>query len=141
MKIRALHWAAVDSYLKLVRLPVGTAIRMLPDGGTGVRPTAKAAVDGADAGIRAIVASVLGDPVSEHDAARQRRHGHREERRDARGHANEEPRVRHSKEQQERARDQRARPRHKAAAARQQAAAAKRPTAVAAAPAAPPTRQ
>jgi hypothetical protein len=141
VKIRAIQWAAVDTYLKLVRLPFDTAIRMFPDGGTGVRPAAKAAVDGADAGIRAIVAMALGYPVSVGDATGLRRHGDREERHDGRGHESSEQRARHLKEQRERAKEQRARPRDKAAPAGQQAAAEERPRAVGETPAARPAPQ
>lgn len=138
MKIRTIHWAAVDSYLRLVRLPFDTAIRLFPDGGTGVTPAAQAAVDGADAGIRAIFAMVLGDPVSAGDATEQRRQGEREERHDGLGHESKEPRDRHSKEQQERAKDQRGRTRGSTAPAGRQAAAAERSTTVAEPPPAPP---
>jgi hypothetical protein len=69
MKIRAIPRAAVDTYLKLVRLPFDAAIKRFPDGRTGVRPAAKAAVDGVDAGIRTMVAMVLGEPVSVDEAS------------------------------------------------------------------------
>jgi hypothetical protein len=155
VKIRAIHWAAVDTYLKLVRLPFDAAIRKFPDGGTGVRRAAQAAVDGADAGVRATVAMVLGDPPSVGDATGQARHDDREDRHDGLGHASTEPRARRLKEQQERARGQRGRTRHKAAPAAQraapagqraapagqQAAPAERSTAAAEAPAAPPAPQ
>jgi dTMP kinase len=69
---RTLPRAAVDSTLKLVRLPIDSAIRLLPGNGTGARPTATLVVDRADAAIRAVLASVLGDPILRESAQRQR---------------------------------------------------------------------
>ncbi len=72
MNSRTLPRAAVDSTLKLVRLPIDSAIRLLPGNGTGARPTATLVVDRADAAIRAVLATVLGDPVLRERAQQQR---------------------------------------------------------------------
>ena len=61
MNIRVIPRTAVNSWLKLVRLPLDGAIRLLPGSGSGPRPTAKLAIDRADATVRAVIAGVLGD--------------------------------------------------------------------------------
>jgi colicin import membrane protein len=72
MNVRDIPTTAVDSYLKLVRLPVDSAIRLLPGNGTGARPAAKLAVDRADATVRALIAGLLGDDTLREDAQRRR---------------------------------------------------------------------
>ena len=106
MRIRAIQWAAVDVSLKLVRSPFDTAIRMLPDLGTGARPAARAAVDAADTGVRAVVATVLGDRDAGDDAQNARPLREREERHAGRGRQSKSSAGRRSKEQHERAKEQ-----------------------------------
>src|SRR5206468_5678012 len=53
---------AIDRYLKLVRIPLDTAIGFLPGNGDGRGPAAELALDRADATLRAIAASVLANP-------------------------------------------------------------------------------
>lgn len=72
MNSRTLPRVAVDSTLRLVRLPIDSAIRLLPGSGTGARPTATLVVDRADAAIRAALAAVLGDPMLRESARQQR---------------------------------------------------------------------
>jgi hypothetical protein len=131
MRIRAMQWAAVNASLKLVRSPFDAAITMLPDLGTRVRPAVQAAIDAADTGVRAIVATVLGDPVAVDDAHTARQHRDRDERHDGRGRQSKSSGVGHHKEPHERAREQRVRTRHKSVPERHQAAAAEGPIAVA----------
>jgi DUF2934 family protein len=131
----------VDSYLKLVRMPFDTVISMFPDGGKGVMRSAKAAVDAADAGTRAIVAMVFGDPVSVDDATAQRRQDEPKGHHDGRGHDSKEPSAGPSEQRQEAMREPRARTRRKAAPGGQPAAAAQRPTAAAQGTAGPPATQ
>ena len=72
MKVRDIPSTAVDGYLKLVRLPLDGAIHLLPGNGTGPGPAAKLALDRADAGVRAIIAGILGDAALREDARRRR---------------------------------------------------------------------
>jgi hypothetical protein len=72
MNVRDIPTTAVDGYLKLVRLPLDGAIRLLPGNGTGPRPAAKLALDRADAGVRAVIAGILGDGALREDARRRR---------------------------------------------------------------------
>jgi colicin import membrane protein len=72
MNVRDIPTTAVDSYLKLVRLPLDTAIRLLPGNGTGTGPAAKLALDRADATVRAMIADLLGDATLREDAERRR---------------------------------------------------------------------
>lgn len=130
IRIRAMQWAAVNASLKLARSPFDAAITMLPDLGTGVRPAAQAAIDAADTGVRAIIATVLGDPVAVDDANTARQHGGREVRHDGRARQSKSSGGRHDKEQHEQARE-RGRARHKSVPDRHHPAAADRPTAVA----------
>ena len=60
MNARTLPRTAVDGYLRLVRLPLDTAIGLLPGNGNGPAPAAKLAVDRADASVRAVVAKGSG---------------------------------------------------------------------------------
>jgi colicin import membrane protein len=71
VNVRTLPRAAVDSTLKLVRLPLDSAIGLLPGNGTGARPVAELVVDRADAALRALFGTVLGDPALREDAQRQ----------------------------------------------------------------------
>ncbi len=71
MNVRAIPRTAVTSYLRLVRVPIDTAIRLLPGNGSGPSTRAKLAVDRADATVRTVVATVLGDPVLTEDAQRR----------------------------------------------------------------------
>ena len=68
MNVRAVPRTAVQSYLKLVRLPLDGAISFLPGNGTGARPAARLALDRADATLRAVIATILGDPVIREEA-------------------------------------------------------------------------
>lgn len=68
MNTRKLPSTAVDSYLKLIRMPLAGAISLLPGNGTGAQPTALLALDRVDAAVRVIAARLLGDPVLLEDA-------------------------------------------------------------------------
>jgi hypothetical protein len=63
---------AVDRYLKLVRIPLDTAVGFLPGNGDGPGPAAGLALDRADAALRAIAGAVLGDSGLRQDAERRR---------------------------------------------------------------------
>ncbi len=63
---------AIGGYLKLLRLPLDGAIRLLPGDGTGAEPAARLAVDRADATLRVLIGTVFGDRVMREDG--QRRH-------------------------------------------------------------------
>jgi hypothetical protein len=129
VKLRAIPWAAVDRSLTLMRLPFDAATRMVPDRGTGLRLAAKAAVDGADSGIRAIASMILGDPPSVDDSTAQRPGGDREAWRHGRGDGSGKLRARDPKERQGRARAKPGRTPQKAAPAAQQAVRAEGPRA------------
>jgi hypothetical protein len=81
MNVRDIPTTAVDRYLKLVRLPLDAAIRLLPGNGSGTGPAAKLALDRADATVRAMIADLLGDAHLRDDAERRRTAA------DERGHA------------------------------------------------------
>jgi colicin import membrane protein len=72
MKVRDIPTTAVDSYLKLVRVPLDGAIRLLPGNGAGAKPAAKLALDRIDATVRAMIAEILGDGALREDAERRR---------------------------------------------------------------------
>jgi hypothetical protein len=72
MNVREVPRTAVESYLRLVRLPLDGAISLLPGNGTGAKPAARLALDRADATLRAVIATILGDPFIREDA--QSRH-------------------------------------------------------------------
>jgi hypothetical protein len=72
MNVREIPTAAVDGYLKLVRMPLDTAIRILPGNGAGAKPAAQLALDRADAGVRAMIADIIGDDTLRKDAQRRR---------------------------------------------------------------------
>lgn len=81
MNARAIPRSAVDTFLKLVRLPLDGAISLLPGNGTGAKPAARLALDRLDARLRAVLSSMLSDPVLHEDpeqrrgAAEQREYG------------------------------------------------------------------
>ena len=68
MNGRSIPRAAVESSLRLVRLPLDAGIGRLPGNGTGARPTARLALDRTDATLRAFVGTLLSDPVLREDA-------------------------------------------------------------------------
>lgn len=72
MNARAIPRAAIGGYLRLVRLPFDAAIGLLPGNGAGAAPSARLALDRADASVRAIAATVLNDSVLREDARRRR---------------------------------------------------------------------
>jgi hypothetical protein len=72
MNTRAIPRAAVNSSLRVARLPFDAAINLLPGDGTGIKPAAAAAVDRVDAGTRSLLGLVLNDTELREDA-RQRR--------------------------------------------------------------------
>jgi Protein of unknown function (DUF2934) len=55
MEIGSIRRAAIHRYLRLLRLPVDIAIRMMPDAGTGIRPATRATVDRADEVVRVML--------------------------------------------------------------------------------------
>jgi hypothetical protein len=57
----------------LVRFPLDSAIDLLPGNGTGAKPAAELARDRLDARLRAVIATILGDPILREDVE-QRRH-------------------------------------------------------------------
>lgn len=63
MNVRAVPRTAVESYLRLVRLPLDGAISLLPGNGVGAKPAARLSLDRADASLRAVIARILGDPL------------------------------------------------------------------------------
>lgn len=81
MNARVLPRIAVTSALKLVRLPLDGAVRLLPGDGTGPGAAAKLALDRTDATVRALVALILRDPTlgadaeARQQAARERQRG------------------------------------------------------------------
>ncbi|HWF73811.1 MAG TPA: hypothetical protein VG186_10735 [Solirubrobacteraceae bacterium] len=72
MNLRDIPTTAVDGYLRLARLPLDSAIRLLPGNGTGAKPAAEVALDRADATVRALIAGLLGDRGLREDAERRR---------------------------------------------------------------------
>jgi hypothetical protein len=62
----------VDSYLRLVRVPIDAAINRLAGNETGPAPRVRLVVDRADASIRAVLASILRDPRLRDDADQRR---------------------------------------------------------------------
>ncbi len=71
MNLRVIPRTALDRYLKLARLPLDGAVRLLPGDGTGVKPSAQRAIDRTDATVRALAGAFLQDPVMREDAARR----------------------------------------------------------------------
>jgi hypothetical protein len=78
VNVRIIPRTALTGYLRLVRLPLDSAIGLLPGNGTGAGPAAGLVVDRADAIVRAIAATILNDPVLFEDA--ERRHAAANER-------------------------------------------------------------
>jgi hypothetical protein len=72
MNVRAIPRTAVDGYLRLVRLPLDSAISLIPGNGTGAKPAARLALDRIDAALRAAIATVLGDSLLGEDADQRR---------------------------------------------------------------------
>ena len=72
MNVRRIPGTAVESSLRLVRLPLDAAVDRLPGNGTGARPTARLALDRADAAVRAFAGTILGDSVLREDAQMRR---------------------------------------------------------------------
>lgn len=68
MNARRIPGTAVENSLRLVRVPFDAAIGLLPGNGTGPRPTARLALDRADAAVRAFAGTILGDSVLSEDA-------------------------------------------------------------------------
>jgi hypothetical protein len=68
MNARRIPRTAVENSLRLVRVPLDAAIGRLPGNGTGARPTARLALDRADATPRAFAGTILGDSVLREDA-------------------------------------------------------------------------
>lgn len=68
MNVREIPRITVETYLRLVRAPIDAVIDRLPGNGTGAAPTARLAVDRADASVRTVLASVLGDSLLREDA-------------------------------------------------------------------------
>jgi hypothetical protein len=121
---RAIRTTAVDNYLRLVRLPLDTAIGLLPGNGGHAAPTARLAIDRADATIRAILGTVLGDSAllegaqQRRDAAEERERALRLRREAERTTEHADSRFKQRTEQVERQRElnkQRVKARSKAA--------------------------
>jgi hypothetical protein len=72
MNARRIPGTAVESSLRLVRMPLDAAIGRLPGNGTGARPTARLALDRADAAVRAFAGTILRDSVLSEDAQMRR---------------------------------------------------------------------
>ncbi len=68
MNARTIPRVVIENSLTAVRIPTEAVIDRLPGNGTGVGPTVRVMVDRADASLRAVVASVLGDGGLEADA-------------------------------------------------------------------------
>ncbi len=104
MNARAIPRTAVESYLRLVRLPLDGAVGLLPGNRTGAKPAAKLALDRADATLRAVIATILRDPALREDAGprgtAERAHARRPSddaktaHTDARGHEKQEAQQR-----------------------------------------------
>jgi colicin import membrane protein len=72
MNLRVIPRTALEGYIRLMRLPLDTAIALLPGNGTGPSVSASLAADRAEAAARAIAGVLLGDPVLREDAGRRR---------------------------------------------------------------------
>ena len=71
MNARSISRIAVESSLMLVRLPLDAVIGRLPGNGTGT-PTARLALDCADATLRAFAGTMLGDSALREGAQTRR---------------------------------------------------------------------
>jgi hypothetical protein len=72
MNARRIPGTAVDNSLRLVRVPLDAAVGWLPGNGTGAQPTARLALDRADAAVRAFAGAIFGDSVLSEDAQMRR---------------------------------------------------------------------
>jgi hypothetical protein len=72
MNARRIPGTAVENSLRLVRMPLDAAVGWLPGNGTGAQPTARLALDRADAAVRAFAGTILGDSVLSEDAQMRR---------------------------------------------------------------------
>lgn len=72
MNARRIPGTAVENSLRLVRVQLDAAVGWLPGNGTGAQPTARLALDRADAAVRAFAGTVLGDSVLSEDAQMRR---------------------------------------------------------------------
>ncbi len=68
MNVREIPRTTVETYLKLVRLPIDALIERLPGDETGVASTAQLVVDRTDASVRGALASILRDAGLREDA-------------------------------------------------------------------------
>ena len=94
MNARSISRTAVQSSLTLVRIPLDAVIGRLPGNGTGARPTARLALDRADATVRAFAGTMLGDSLLRQDAQMRRAALKERERAQAlRGEAQEKTEV------------------------------------------------
>jgi len=115
MNVRVIPRSALTTYLRLVRMPVDTAIGLLPGNGNGPKPAARLAVDRADATVRSVAGTVLRDPVlledgqRRHEAARERERAvslrSREEQTAQSADARLEQREEQARKQRQQARD------------------------------------
>src|SRR5689334_1918187 len=71
MNVRVIPRTVVTGSLNLVRMPLDTAISLLPGNGQGVKPKAQLAIDRADATARSVAGAVMGDAVLLEDAHRR----------------------------------------------------------------------
>jgi hypothetical protein len=72
MNARRIAGTAVENSLRLVRVPLDAAIGRLPGNGIGARPTARLALDRADAAVRALAGMILSDSILSEDAQMRR---------------------------------------------------------------------
>ena len=72
MSVSDIPRTVVESYLRVIRVPLDAAIERLPGNGTGAAPSARLVVDRADASVRSVLASLLRDPDLREDARRRR---------------------------------------------------------------------
>jgi hypothetical protein len=72
MNARSIPRIAVENSLRLVRAPLDAAISWLPGNGTGARPTARLALDRADATLRTLAGAILDDSLLREDAQLRR---------------------------------------------------------------------
>lgn len=124
MNARVIPRTAVTGYLKLVRTPLDAVIGVLPGNGKGAKPAAQLAVDRADATVRSVAGTLLGDPVLRDDGQRRRQAAHERERglrlRETADHTAEQADAR-LQEREEQARRKRRHAREAASTRRQQA--------------------
>lgn len=72
MDVRNVGRATLDGWLRMARLPIDAASRLLPNGDRGPRTPALLAIDRVDATIRDTIGSLLGDEQLREDARRRR---------------------------------------------------------------------